>query len=121
MGQDINTRPRDIPRVGTKAAPRIGWSDCKYPLLLVCIRSLIILKYRNALDEWASGILKTVKLECDDYGVVYDTILNKLGAVEQDVIHGPLLKQRLASWAGFGMYVSPRHMACFSLIYPLGL
>jgi len=32
-------------------------------------------KYRNVLDEWANGIPKTVKLECDNYGEVYDALL----------------------------------------------
>jgi len=63
---------------------------------------LITLKYRNVLDEWIGGVPKTVKLECDDYGEVYDAILNALETVEKHEIDGPLLHQRLASWAGFG-------------------
>jgi len=117
MGQDINARPRDIPRVGTKATPCIGWGDCKYLYLEDFIWPLIVFKYRNVLDEWASGIPKTVKLECDDYGLVYDAILSGLEAVEKDKIDGPLLHQRLTSWAGFGMYVSPQHLDPFSLAY----
>jgi len=65
-------------------------------------------KYRNVLDEWANGIPKTVKLECDDYGEVYDAILDGLETVGQHEIDGPLLHERLASWAGFGVYVSQR-------------
>lgn len=71
--------------------------------------TLTVLQYRNVLDEWASGVPKTVKLECDDYGLVYDAILNGLEAVEKDGVDGPLLRQRLASWAGFGMCVLPQH------------
>lgn len=66
---------------------------------------LIVFKYRNALDEWASGVLKTVKLESDDYGEVYDAILDGLETVEQHEIDGPALCQRLASWAGIGASV----------------
>ena len=55
------------------------------------------------LDEWANGVRKTVKLECDDYGEVYDAILDGLKAVGDHEVDGPLLRERLASWAGFGV------------------
>lgn len=58
--------------------------------------------YRNALDEWANGFPKTTKLESEGYVEVYDAILAALDEVEHHEIDGPLLKQRLASWAGFG-------------------
>lgn len=70
------------------------------------IQLLINLKYRNVLDEWNSGVPKTVKLECDNYGEVYNAILNALETVGKHNIDGPLLHQRLTSWAGFGVYVS---------------
>ena len=66
---------------------------------------LTVSKYRNALDEWATGVPKTVKLESDDYGEVYDAILGALETVGEDEIDGPALHQRLASWAGFGTSV----------------
>lgn len=65
-----------------------------------------MLQYRNALDEWSDGHPSTVKLERKAYKLVYDEILRTMAVVENDPIDGPRLHERLAAWAGFGMYVS---------------
>ncbi|KAF9786188.1 hypothetical protein BJ322DRAFT_1020281 [Thelephora terrestris] len=64
--------------------------------------ALIGAVYRNTLDEWANGYPLTVKLERKPYKEVYDEILLAMATVEDDPIDGPLLKERLAAWAGFG-------------------
>ena len=46
-----------------------------------------------------------VKLESEDYAQVYDAILDTMKSVETNKIDGPLLNQRLSTWAGFGAYV----------------
>ena len=58
------------------------------------------------LDEWSTGTPSTVKLESKQYAKTYKAILNGMEAVDQDEHHGPLLRQRLAAWAGFGQWVS---------------
>lgn len=53
-----------------------------------------------------NGYPSTVKLERKDYVLIYDEILEAMARVEDNPIDGPLLHERLAAWAGFGMYVS---------------
>lgn len=57
------------------------------------------------LDEWSNGRPSTVKLEQKTYKPVYGEILSAMAAVENNRIDGPRLRERLAAWAGFGMYV----------------
>jgi len=85
------------------------------PLLLLFIQTLIFTKYCNTLDGWTNGYLKTTKLESEDYVEVYDAILAALEEVEAHQIDGPLLKQRLASWARFGEWVFAWYFAHLSL------
>ncbi|KAF9784420.1 hypothetical protein BJ322DRAFT_1109133 [Thelephora terrestris] len=66
----------------------------------------LVALYRNALDEWASGSRSTVKLETKPYTNVYNEILNKMKIVDEHEHYGPLLRERLAAWAGFGMSTS---------------
>jgi hypothetical protein len=61
------------------------------------------------LDEWSDGTPSTVKLESKHYVKVYNTILNSMETVGDDDYYGPLLRQRLAAWAGFGEYVFSFH------------
>jgi hypothetical protein len=58
------------------------------------------------LDEWSTGVRRTIKLETKHYGKIYNAILNGLETVDQHEYYGPLLHQRLAAWAGFGESVS---------------
>jgi len=57
------------------------------------------------LDEWSNGTPSTVKLESKHYVKVYNAILNGIETVEWNDHYGPLLRQHLAAWAGFGEYV----------------
>jgi hypothetical protein len=54
------------------------------------------------LDEWSNGTPSTVKLESKRYAKVYKTILESIETVDKNEYYGPLLRQRLAAWAGFG-------------------
>jgi hypothetical protein len=62
-------------------------------------------QYHNVLDEWSNGTPSTVKLESKRYTKVYNTILESIETVDKNEYYGPLLRQRLAAWAGFGEYV----------------
>ena len=101
VGQGIDPQPRTIPGISAEATDRISWRHRENPTPDICCM-LIATQYRNALDEWADGYPKTAKLESEDYAEVYDAILAALEEVEAHEVDGPLLKQRLASWAGFG-------------------
>ena len=46
-----------------------------------------------------------VKLEAKPYSLVYKEILNKIEIVDDDEYYGPIFRERLAAWAGYGMYV----------------
>jgi hypothetical protein len=61
------------------------------------------IQYRNALEEWSTGYLSTVKLDSKDYGPVYNEILDAMAAIKEDEVDGPPFQERLAAWAGFGM------------------
>lgn len=59
------------------------------------------------LDEWSTGTRRTTKLETKQYGKIYNAILNGLDTVDKHDYYGPLLRQRLAAWAGFDEFVFP--------------
>ena len=46
-----------------------------------------------------------VKLETKPYTLVYKEIISKIETVDNDEYYGPIFRQRLAAWAGYGMYV----------------
>ena len=68
-------------------------------------------QYRNVLDEWSTGTPSTVKLDSKQYGKISKAILDSMEIVDRNIHYGPLLRQRLAAWAGFGEYVYP-YLTC---------
>jgi hypothetical protein len=53
-------------------------------------------------------MLSTVKLESKRYGKISRAILARIELVDDNAYYGPLFRQHLAAWAGFGECVYSR-------------